>query len=63
MPFAVLAAKAAEVGPFSCATASDAVDKVLALERRGFEKIIVKNDAGRVIDLDELSFPCEASED
>ena len=63
MPFTVLAAKAAEVGPFSCATASDAVDKVLELERRRFENIIVKDGSGRMIDLDELSSLCEADED
>jgi hypothetical protein len=63
MPFTVLAAKAAEVGPFSCATASDAIDKVLELERRQFENIVVKDDTGRVINLEELSSLCEAGED
>jgi hypothetical protein len=63
MPFAVLANKAAEALSTSCATASDAVDKVLELERRRFRNIIVKDGAGRVIDLDELSSLCEAGED
>jgi hypothetical protein len=63
MPFAVLANKAAEAVSTSCATASDAVDKVLELERRRFRNIIVKDGAGRVIDLDELSSLCEAGED
>jgi hypothetical protein len=62
MPFAVLATKAAEAVSTSCATASEAVDKVLDLERRRFH-IIVKDGAGRVIELDELSSLCEASED
>jgi len=63
MPFAVLANKAAEALSTSCATASDAVDKVLELERRRFRNIIVKDGAGRVIDLDGLSSLCEAGED
>ena len=62
MPFAVLANKAAEAVSTSCATASDAVDKVLELERRRCENIIVKDGTGRVIDLDELSSLCEAGE-
>ena len=62
MPFAVLANKAAEAVSTSCATASDAVDKVLELERRRCENIIVKDGAVRVIDLDELSSLCEAGE-
>jgi hypothetical protein len=63
MPFTVLAIKAAEAVPFFCATASDAVDKVLEFERRRFDKIIVKDGTGRVINLDELSSLCEAGED
>jgi hypothetical protein len=48
---------------FSSATASDAVDKILELEQQKFENITIKNGAGRMIDLDELSALCEASED
>ena len=51
-------------GPsFSCATASQAVDKVLELEQQHFKNITVKDGAGRAIDLDELSSLCEAGED
>ena len=52
-------------GPISvtCATASDAVDKVLELEQRRYENITVKDDTGRAISLDELSDICEAGED
>jgi hypothetical protein len=46
-----------------CSTASEAVDKVLELERRPHGSITVKDGTGRVINLDELTSLCEAGED
>jgi hypothetical protein len=63
MSFAIGANNSAGPVSFSCATASDAVDKVLELEQQKFENITVKDGTGRTIDLDELSALCEASED
>lgn len=63
MAFTILAGKSAGEISFSCATASEAVDKVLELEQQRVENITVKDGAGRTIDLDELSSLCEASED
>ncbi len=63
MSFTIAANNSAGPVSFSCATASDAVDKVLELEQQQFENITIKNGAGRTIDLDELSALCEASED
>jgi hypothetical protein len=63
MSFTILVKNSAGASAFSCATASDAVDKVLELEQQGFKHFTVKDDAGRTIDLDELSALCEASED
>ena len=58
MSFTVAANNSAGPVSFSCATASDAVDKVLELEQQQFENIAIKNDAGRTIDLDALSALC-----
>ena len=63
MSFTILAIHSAGAVSLSCATASTAVDKVLELEQQHFENIIVMDGAGRVIDLDERSSLCEASED
>lgn len=63
MAFTILATNSSGVVTFTCATASAAVDKVLELEQQHFQNITVKDGAGRVIDLDELSSLCEASED
>jgi hypothetical protein len=63
MSFTILANSPAGAVSFSCATASDAVDKVLELEQQRFENIAVKDGTGRTIDLDELSSLCEAGED
>ncbi len=63
MSFAVLANNSAGEILFSCATASDAVDKVLELKQRRFENITIKDGTGRTINLDELSSLCEGSED
>ena len=63
MSFTILASNSAGPVSFSCATASEAVDRVLELKQQHFENIAVKNGAGRTIDLDELSSLCEAGED
>jgi hypothetical protein len=63
MSFTILASNSAGATSFSCATASDAVDKVLELEQQRFENITIKDGNGRTIDLDELSALCEAGED
>jgi len=63
MSFTILAKNLAGASSFSCATASDAVDKVLELEQQGFKHFTVKDDAGRTINLDQLSAQCEADED
>ena len=63
MSFTILANNSAGAVSFSCATASEAVDKVLELEQQRFQNITVKDGAGRTIGLDELSSLCEASED
>jgi hypothetical protein len=63
MSFTILASNSAGAVSFSCATASEAVDKVLELKQQHFENIAVKNGAGRTVDLDELSSLCEAGED
>jgi hypothetical protein len=63
MSFTIGASNSAGAISFSCATASDAVDKVLELEQQQFKNITVKDGTGRTIDLDELSALCEASED
>lgn len=63
MAFTILACNSAGEISLSCATASDAVDKVLELEQQRFENITIKDGTGRTIDLDELSSLCEASED
>lgn len=63
MSFTIGANNSAGPVSFSCATASDAVDKILELELQKFENITVKDGAGRAIGLDELSALCEASED
>ena len=52
MSFATGANVSAGPVSFSCATASDAVGKVLELEQQKFENIIVKDGAGRTIDQD-----------
>ena len=63
MPFTISANNSAGGSSFSCTTASAAVDKVLELKRQRFKKIVVKDDTGRTIGLDELSDLCEAGED
>lgn len=63
MAFTILAGNSVGEISVSCATASDAVDKVLELEQQRFENITIKDGTGRTIDLDELSSLCEASED
>lgn len=63
MSFTILASNSGGASSFSCATASDAVDKVLELEQQGFKHFIVKDGAGRMINLDQLSAQCEAEED
>lgn len=63
MSFTVVASNSAGASSFSCATASDAVDKVLKLETQGFKQFTIKDDAGRTINLDQLSALCEAGED
>ena len=63
MSFTILAKNLAGASSFSCATASDAVDKVLELEQQGFKHLTVKDGAGRTINLDQLSAQCEAEED
>ncbi len=63
MSYTILAQNSAGAVSFSCATASAAVDRILELEQQGFENIMVKDGAGRTIDLDELSSLCEAGED
>ena len=63
MSFTIEANNSAGAISISCATASDAVNKVLELEQQRFEKITVKDSTGRTINLDELSALCEASED
>ena len=55
MSFAILASNSTGAVSFSCATASQAVDKVLELEQQHFKNITVKDGVGRAIDLDELS--------
>ena len=63
MLFLIEARNATGAAAFSCATASDAVDKVLELKQQRCKNIVVKDDGGRTIDLDELSSRCEAGED
>jgi hypothetical protein len=63
MSFTIGARNSTGVVSFSCATASEAVDKVLELERQHYRNITVKDGTGRTIDLDELSALCEAGED
>lgn len=63
MTFTILADSSAGAISFSCANASEAVDKVLELEQQKFENIAVKDGTGRTINVDELSALCEASED
>ena len=63
MSFTILAKNLAGTSSFSCATASDAVDKLLELEQQGFKHFIVKDSAGCTINLDQLSAQCEADED
>lgn len=63
MSFTILASNSTGAVSFSCATASEAVDKVLELKQQHFKNITVKDGAGRAIDLDELSSLCEAGED
>jgi len=63
MPFTILASNSTGAVSLSCATASEAVDKVLELEQQHFRNVTVKDDAGRTVDLDELSSLCEAGED
>jgi hypothetical protein len=63
MVFTIGASNSTGAISFSCATASDAVNKVLELEQQKCENITVKDGTGRTIDLDELSDLCEAGED
>jgi hypothetical protein len=63
MAFAIAARNSAGAVSFSCATASEAVDKVLELEQQGYGDFTIKDGAGRSIGLDELSAQCEAGED
>ena len=62
MLFTIEARNSAGAVSFSCSTASEAVDKVLELERH-YGEIAVKDGTGRTIDRDELSALCEAGED
>lgn len=63
MSFTIEANNSAGAISVSCATASEAVDKVLELEQQNFEHFKIKDGAGRMISLDELSALCEANED
>jgi hypothetical protein len=63
MSFTIEASNSAGAISVSCATASDAVDKVLELEQQKFGHFKIKDDTGRTISLDELSSLCEAGED
>ena len=63
MLFTIGARNSAGAVAFSCTTASNAVDKVLELKQQRYKNIVVKDDSGRTIDLDELSSLCEAGED
>ena len=63
MAFTIQGSSSSGPVSFTCATASDAVDKVLELEQQRFENITIKDDMGRTIGLDELSDMCEAGED
>jgi hypothetical protein len=63
MSFSVMASNSAGASSFACATASDAVDQVLKLEQQGYKHFTIRDDAGRMINLDQLSALCEAGED
>jgi hypothetical protein len=63
MRFIITADNTGGATKFDAATARNAVDKVLELETQGYQRIVVKDGAGRTIGLDELSARCEASED
>jgi len=63
MAFTIQGSNSSGPVSFTCATASDAVDKVLELERQRYENIAIKDDTGRSVGLDELSDMCEAGED
>jgi hypothetical protein len=63
MPLTIGAGNSAGAISFSCASASDTLNKVLELQLQRFENITLKNAAGGAIDLDELSAQYEASED
>ena len=47
MSFTILASNSAGAVSFSCATASEAVDKVLELKQQHSKNIAVKDGAGR----------------
>src|SRR5205807_1146709 len=62
MPFTIRGVNSTTEILSSHATASDTLNKVLELEQRGIE-IAIKDGAGRLVSLDELSAICEADED
>jgi hypothetical protein len=63
MAFVILGNNSAGTATFTAANAKDAVDQVLAFETQGYQSIVVKDSTSRIINLDELSALCVASED
>ena len=63
MSFTIEARNSTGAVSLSCATPSEAVDRVLELKRQRCKNITIKDGNGRTINLDELSDLCEASED
>lgn len=63
MAFVISGNTSAGMTTLTAANAKDAVDQVLAFETQGYQGIVVKDSTSRIINLDELSALCVASED
>jgi hypothetical protein len=63
MPFTIDTTGLAGATSSMCSTASDAMNKVLELEKSPHAMITVTDGGGRKINFDELTVLCEAGED
>ena len=55
MPFTITATSSAGAVSFPRPTAAGALQKVLELQREGFEHIVVKDNLGRTLSTNELA--------
>lgn len=56
MPFKIIYTTATGAKTADCATAQEAFDKKMKLESSGYQRVTVKDDAGRVLTVDQLVY-------